>query len=102
MSSNEPEMTNHKLIIDNSVILNSLNALLTSAGFVKDQLNNTLDTIKNVKVPNLVDKKQDKIYWLEKIFIGELLMIHLYTRMRPVLVADGIYEFMMRRIRTTI
>ena len=101
MSSNEPEMTNHKLIIDNSVILNSVNALLTSAGFVKDQLNNALDTIKNVKVPNLVDKKQDKIYWLEKIFIGELLMIHLYTRMRPVLVEDGIYEFMTRRIRTT-
>lgn len=99
MSSNEPEIINPKFIIDNSVILNAVNTLLTSAGFDKEQLNNALDSIKNAKVLNLVDKKQDKIFWLEKIFLYELLMIHLYTRERPVLVEDGIYEFMTRRIK---
>ena len=44
---NEPEITNHKPVTDNSVILNAVNALLSSAGFNKDELNIALDLIKN-------------------------------------------------------
>ena len=36
MQPNEPEITNHKPVTDKSVILNAVNALLTSAGFYKD------------------------------------------------------------------
>ena len=32
MQPNEPEITNHKPVTDNSVIFNAVNALLTSAG----------------------------------------------------------------------
>ena len=41
------EITNHKPVTDNSVILNAVNALLTSAGFNEDELNVALDAIKN-------------------------------------------------------
>ena len=34
---NEPEITNHKPVTDNSVIFNTVNALLSSAGFNKDE-----------------------------------------------------------------
>ena len=37
LQPNEPEITNHKSVTDNSVILNAVNALLTSAGFNKDE-----------------------------------------------------------------
>ena len=46
---NEPEITNQKLVTDNSVILNTVNALLSSAGFNKDELNIALVAIKNAK-----------------------------------------------------
>ena len=49
MQPNEPEITNHKPVTDNSVILNAVNALLSSAGFNKDELNIALDAIKNAK-----------------------------------------------------
>jgi len=65
----EPEITNHKPVTDNSVILNAVNALLTSAGFNKDELNVALDAIKNAKDQSLVDKKQENVFWLDKTFI---------------------------------
>ena len=68
---NEPEITNHKPVTDNSVILNTVNALLTSAGFNKDELNVALDVIKNAKEQSLVDKKQENVFWLVK---------HLFTQ----------------------
>ena len=69
MQPNEPEITNHKPVTDNSVILNAVNALLTSAGFNKDELNVALDAIKNAKDQSLVDKKQENVFWLDKTFI---------------------------------
>ena len=48
------------------MILNALDALLTSAGFNKDELNIALDAIKNAKAQSLVSKKQDNKFWLEK------------------------------------
>ncbi len=45
LQPNEPEITNHKPVADNSVILNSVNALIGSAGFNKDELNNALNAI---------------------------------------------------------
>tara|TARA_B100000212_G_C27256332_1_gene482444 strand:- start:490 stop:678 length:189 start_codon:yes stop_codon:yes gene_type:complete len=59
---NESEITNHKSVTDNSLILNSANALLTSSGFNKDELNVELDTIKNAKVFSLVNKKQENTF----------------------------------------
>ncbi|MBO8232445.1 hypothetical protein HA141_07330 [Prochlorococcus marinus XMU1402] len=41
--SNVPEITNFKLIKDNSFILSAVKTLLSSAGFDVDQLNNALD-----------------------------------------------------------
>ena len=64
MQPNEPEITNHKPVTDNSV-----NALLSSAGFNKDELNIALDAIKNAKEQSLVDKKQENTFWLDKTFI---------------------------------
>ncbi len=62
MQPNESEITNHKSVTDNSLILNSANALLTSSGFNKDELNVELDTIKNAKVFSLVNKKQENTF----------------------------------------
>ena len=45
MQPNEPEITDYKPVTDNSVILNAVNALLTSAGFNKDEL----DAVKKQK-----------------------------------------------------
>jgi len=36
---NEPEITNHKPVTDNSVILNAVETLLSSAGYDTNQLN---------------------------------------------------------------
>ncbi len=69
MTSNEPEITNHNSVTDNDVILNAVDALLTSAGFNKDELNIALDAIKNAKAQSLVSKKQDNKFWLEKTLI---------------------------------
>ena len=71
MSSNEPEITNHKSITDNSVILSAVETLLSSAGFDINDLNVALDVLKNAKDQSLVDKKQDKVFWLDKTFIYE-------------------------------
>ena len=49
MRPNEPEITNPKSVTDNSVILNAVDMLLTSAGFNKDELKIALDVIKNAK-----------------------------------------------------
>ena len=49
MTSNEAEITNHKSVTDNDVILNAVDALLTSAGFNKDEINTELEAIKNRK-----------------------------------------------------
>ena len=54
---NEPEITDYKQVTDNSVIFNAVDALLTSAGFNKDELNIALDAIKNAKEQSLVSKK---------------------------------------------
>ena len=72
MQPNEPEITNHKPVTDNSVILNAVNALLSSAGFNKDELNIALDAIKNAKEQSLVDKKQENTFWLN---INKLLLL---------------------------
>ena len=69
MTSNEQEITNHKSVTDNDVILNAVDALLTSAGFNKDELNIALDAIKNAKAQSLVSKKQDNKFWLDKTLI---------------------------------
>ena len=69
MTSNDQEITNHKSVTDNDVILNAVDALLTSAGFNKDELNIALDAIKNAKAQSLVSKKQDNKFWLEKTLI---------------------------------
>ena len=45
MQPNEPEIRDYELITDNFMILNALNALFTSSGFNKDEL----DAIKNAK-----------------------------------------------------
>ena len=69
MTSNEAENTNHNQVTDNSVILEAVNALLSSAGFKKDEINIALDAVKNAKAQSLVSKKQDNKFWLEKILI---------------------------------
>jgi len=66
---NEEEITDYKQVTDNSVIFNAVDALLTSAGFNKDELNIALDAIKNAKEQSLVSKKQDNTFWLDKTFI---------------------------------
>ena len=68
---NEPEITNSKTVTDNSVILNAVETLLSSAGYDTNQLNVALDVLKNAKDQSLVDKKQDKVFWLDKTFIYE-------------------------------
>ncbi len=69
MTSNEAENTNHNQVTDNSVILEAVNALLSSAGFKKDEINIALDAVKNAKSQSLVSKKQVNKFWLEKTFI---------------------------------
>lgn len=69
MQPNEEEITDYKQVTDNSVIFNAVDALLTSAGFNKDELNIALDAIKNAKEQSLVSKKQDNTFWLDKTFI---------------------------------
>ena len=69
MQPNEPEITNSKTVTDNSVILNAVETLLSSAGYDTNQLNVALDFLKNAKEQSLVDKKQDNTFWLEKTFI---------------------------------
>ena len=49
MSQNEPEITNHKSITDNSVILSAVETLLSSAGFDINDLNVALDVLKMQK-----------------------------------------------------
>ena len=49
MEPNEAEITNPKLATDNSVILNAIGMLSTSAGFNKDEFKIVLDVIKNAK-----------------------------------------------------
>ena len=49
MSSNEPEITNHKSITDNSLILSAVKTLLSSAGFDINDLNVALDVLKMQK-----------------------------------------------------
>ena len=46
MSSNEPEITNHKSITDNSVILSLVKTLVSSSGFDINDLNFALDDFK--------------------------------------------------------
>ena len=41
MQPNEPEITNHKPVTDNSPILNAVNAFLSPSGFSKDKLKYT-------------------------------------------------------------
>ena len=98
MQPNEPEITNHKPVTDNSVILNAVNALLSSAGFNKDELNIALDAIKNAKEQSLVDKKEENVFWLDKTFIYEDIDDCFIYRREIVLVVDGICVFMMKRI----
>ena len=47
MQPNEPEITNSKTVTDNSVILNAVETLLSSAGYDTNQLNVALDVLKN-------------------------------------------------------
>ena len=47
MSQNEPEITNHKSITDNSVILSAVETLLSSASFYINDLNVAIDVLKN-------------------------------------------------------
>ena len=47
MQPNEPEITNSKTVTDNSVILNAVETLLSSAGYDTNQLNIALNTIEN-------------------------------------------------------
>ena len=49
MQPNEPEITNHKSITDNFVILSAVETLLSSAGFDINDLNVALDVLKNAK-----------------------------------------------------
>ena len=49
MHPNEPEITNPKSVTDNSFIVNTVDMLLTSVGFNKDELKILLDVIKNAK-----------------------------------------------------
>ena len=46
MQPNDPEITNPKSVTDNSVILNAVDMLLTSAGFNKDILIFTRENLK--------------------------------------------------------
>tara|TARA_Y100001968_G_C19427512_1_gene755199 strand:- start:1074 stop:1301 length:228 start_codon:yes stop_codon:yes gene_type:complete len=66
---NEPEITNPKTVTDNSVILNAVETLLSSAGYDTNQLNVALDVLKNAKEQSLVSKKQGNSFWLDKAFI---------------------------------
>ena len=47
MSSNKPEITNHKSITDNSVNLSVVETLLSSAGFNINDLHVAIDVLKN-------------------------------------------------------
>ena len=68
MSSNEPGITDYKPVTDNSVILNAVNALLTSAGFNNDELDVALDAIKNAKEQSLIYKKQRILFgWIKHL-----------------------------------
>ena len=69
MQPNEPEITNPKTVTDNSVILNAVETLLSSAGYDTNQLNVALDVLKNAKEQSLVSKKQGNSFWLDKAFI---------------------------------
>ena len=69
MQPNEPEITNHKPVTDNSVILSAVETLLSSAGYDTNQLNVALDVLKNAKEQSLVSKKQGNSFWLDKTFI---------------------------------
>ena len=71
MQPNELEITNPKSFTDNSVILNAVDMLSTSAGFNKDELKIALDVIKNAKEQSLVNKKEENVFWLDKTFIYE-------------------------------
>ena len=71
MQPNEPEITNSKTVTDNSVILNAVETLLSSAGYDTNQLNVALDVLKNAKEQSLVDKKEENVFWLDKTFIYE-------------------------------
>ena len=71
MQPNEPEITNPKTVTDNSVILNAVETLLSSAGYDTNQLNVALDVLKNAKEQSLVDKKEENVFWLDKTFIYE-------------------------------
>ncbi len=69
MQLNEPEITNHKPVIDNSVILSAVETLLSSACYDTKQLNVALDVLKNAKEQTLVSKKQSNSFWFDKTFI---------------------------------
>ena len=64
MQPNETEITNPKSVTDNSVILNAVDILITSAGFDKDVLKIALDVIKNEKEQILVDREEENLFWL--------------------------------------
>tara|TARA_B100001989_G_C24318111_1_gene353791 strand:+ start:313 stop:462 length:150 start_codon:yes stop_codon:yes gene_type:complete len=49
LSSNELEIKNHKSITNNDPTINTFNSSLSFAGLEKDQLNDVLDAIKNLK-----------------------------------------------------
>ena len=63
MKSNEGKITNHNQVTDNSVILNAVELLVTSASFNKDELNIAFDAIKNARAQSLVSKKQYNTFW---------------------------------------
>ena len=65
MQPNEPEITNSKIVTDNSVIRNAVETLLSSAVYDTNQLNVALDVLKNAKEESLDDKKEENVLWLD-------------------------------------
>ena len=65
MQPNEPEITNHKPVTDNSVILSAVETLLSSAGYDTNQLNVALDAIKYAKDKSLLNKKKESIQFFK-------------------------------------
>ena len=80
MQPNEAEIKNHNPVTENYLILNALNALLSSVGFNKDVLNIPLDAFKNAKEQSLVDKKQENTFWLDRTFIYPDINHFLYPK----------------------
>ncbi len=69
MSSSEPKILIRNETTYKIAIVNPVNTSFSRVRFNKDKFNTVLDTFKNGKEQGLVYKKQNKLFWLERILI---------------------------------